>query len=97
MEQKRMENTVMPALSSKYPWFVAQNLKNEGDDDTQAHIFYNLHDPLCHYHCKVQELLGKRIKGVSMAVGCFSRPTIRLMSCGLFGTHLHLTSLIFLL
>ena len=51
----------LPPLSAKYPWVVAQNL--EAEDDTDVQIFYNIHDPLCHYRCRIPELLGKRIRG----------------------------------
>ncbi|PWA86169.1 hypothetical protein CTI12_AA142720 [Artemisia annua] len=65
MGQKHKEmscHSLVPPLSPKYPWFVAQNLEAE-DDDTQGQIFYNLHDPMSHYRCQIPELLGKRIRG----------------------------------
>ncbi|PWA40448.1 hypothetical protein CTI12_AA564060 [Artemisia annua] len=63
MEHKQIfGGSVVPPLSPKYPWCVAQNLEAE-EEDTQVHIFYNLHDPVSHYHCKIPELLGKRIRG----------------------------------
>ncbi|GJY08349.1 hypothetical protein Tco_0375403 [Tanacetum coccineum] len=63
MEHKQMFcGSVVPPLSPKYPWCVAQNLEAE-EEDTQVNIFYNLHDPISHYHCKIPELLGKRIRG----------------------------------
>ena len=54
--------SVLPPLSPKQPWFVAQNLEDEADD-TQVDIFYNIHDPMSHYRCQIPELLGKRIRG----------------------------------
>ncbi|GJV84320.1 phosphoribosylaminoimidazole carboxylase [Tanacetum coccineum] len=62
MEHKQISSgSVVPPLSPKYPWFVAQNLEAE-EDDAQPHTFFNLHDPLSHYRCKIPELLGKRIR-----------------------------------
>ncbi|GJY56407.1 hypothetical protein Tco_0455522 [Tanacetum coccineum] len=54
--------SVLPPLSPKQPWFVAQNLEDEGDD-TQVDIFYNIHDPLSHYQCQIPELHGNRVRG----------------------------------
>ncbi|PWA88479.1 hypothetical protein CTI12_AA120140 [Artemisia annua] len=65
MGQKHKEmscRSLVPPLSPKYPWFVAQNLEAE-DDGTQGQIFYNLHDPMSHYRCQIPELLGKCIRG----------------------------------
>nr|GEW42884.1 hypothetical protein [Tanacetum cinerariifolium] len=65
MEPKHVEiscESVLPALSPKQPWFVAQNLEGEGDD-TQVDIFYNIHDPLSHYRCQIPELHGNRVRG----------------------------------
>nr|GEZ45249.1 4-coumarate--CoA ligase-like 7 [Tanacetum cinerariifolium] len=73
MEQKQMCSSPicdrLPPLSAKYPWFVAQDL--EAEDDIDVQIFYNIHDPLCHYRCRIPELLGKRIhdKTVSKVKG----------------------------
>nr|GEZ35866.1 hypothetical protein [Tanacetum cinerariifolium] len=64
MEPKHVEipcESVLPPLSPKQPWFVAQNLEGEGDD-TQVDIFYNIHDPLSHYRCQIPELHGNRIR-----------------------------------
>ncbi|GKA93161.1 hypothetical protein Tco_0815147 [Tanacetum coccineum] len=65
MEQKHVEiscESVLPPLSPKHPWFVAQNLEDEGDV-TQINIFYNIYDPMSHYRCQIPELHGKRIRG----------------------------------
>ncbi|GJW08028.1 hypothetical protein Tco_1570451 [Tanacetum coccineum] len=65
MGQKHKEmscHSLVPPLSPKYPWFVAQNFDVE-DDDTQVQVFYNLHDPMAYYRCQIPELLGKRIRG----------------------------------
>ncbi|PWA51700.1 hypothetical protein CTI12_AA272760 [Artemisia annua] len=63
LEHKQISSrSLVPPLSPEYPWFVAQNLEAE-EDDAQAHTFFNLHDPLSHYRCKIPELLGKRIRG----------------------------------
>ncbi|GKF85503.1 hypothetical protein Tco_0253330, partial [Tanacetum coccineum] len=64
MEHKHIfSSSVVPRLSPKHSWFVAQNSESEKDDGTQAHIFYNLHDPVSYFHCQIPELLGKRIRG----------------------------------
>ncbi|GJU80776.1 hypothetical protein Tco_1283141 [Tanacetum coccineum] len=49
-------------LSSKYPWFVVENLEAE-EDGFSDHIFYPLHDPLSNYQCQIPELLGRHIQG----------------------------------
>ncbi|GJT97544.1 hypothetical protein Tco_1093062 [Tanacetum coccineum] len=65
MEHKQIScGSIVPTISPKYPWFVAD------DDGTQTHIFFNLHDPLSHYHLKIPELLGKRIRGCFF--GCWA-------------------------
>ncbi|GKE94157.1 hypothetical protein Tco_1579012, partial [Tanacetum coccineum] len=70
MEHKQISSgSVVPPLSPKYPWFVAQNLEAE-EDDAQPHTFFNLHDPLSHYRCKIPELLEKRIRGCFF--GCWA-------------------------
>lgn len=70
LEHKQISSrSVVPPLSPKYPWFVAQNLEAE-EDDTQPHTFFNLNDPLSHYRCKIPELLGKRIRGCFF--GCWA-------------------------
>ncbi|PWA91887.1 hypothetical protein CTI12_AA058900 [Artemisia annua] len=70
LEHKQISSrSVVPPLSPEYPWFVAQNLEAE-EDDTQAHTFFNLHDPLSRYRCKIPELLGKRIRGCFF--GCWA-------------------------
>ncbi|PWA64733.1 hypothetical protein CTI12_AA342050 [Artemisia annua] len=51
----------IPPLSANHPWFVAQNL--DAEDETEVQIFYNVHDPLRHYRCRIPELFGKRIRG----------------------------------
>nr|GEV54467.1 hypothetical protein [Tanacetum cinerariifolium] len=64
MEQNHKETSclsLVPPLSSKYPWFVAQNLEAK-DGHTKVHIFYDLHDPVSYYHCQISELLEKRIR-----------------------------------
>ncbi|XP_071702640.1 uncharacterized protein [Rutidosis leptorrhynchoides] len=51
-----------PLLSSKYPWFIVQNLKDEEAIDTE--FYSTLHDPpLIKYQCQIPELNGKRIRG----------------------------------
>nr|GEU93608.1 hypothetical protein [Tanacetum cinerariifolium] len=65
MEPKYVEiscELVLPPLSPKQPWFVAQNLEGEGDD-IQVDIFYNIHDPLSHYRCQIPELHRNRVRG----------------------------------
>ncbi|GJV14796.1 hypothetical protein Tco_1360119 [Tanacetum coccineum] len=65
MEPKHVEvscKSVLPPLSPKQPWFVAQNLEDEADD-TQVDIFYNIQDRVSHYRCQIPELHGKRIRG----------------------------------
>ncbi|GKB73112.1 hypothetical protein Tco_0934524 [Tanacetum coccineum] len=64
--------SVLPRLSPKQPWFVAQNLEDEGDD-TQVDIFYNIHDPLSHYRCQIPELHGNRVRGCFH--GCWVQET----------------------
>ncbi|GKE06772.1 hypothetical protein Tco_1398790, partial [Tanacetum coccineum] len=56
-------SSVVPRLSPKHSWFIAQDSEAKEDDDTQVHIFYNLHDPMSYYRCQIPELLGKRIRG----------------------------------
>nr|GEZ30941.1 Toll/interleukin-1 receptor (TIR) domain-containing protein [Tanacetum cinerariifolium] len=56
-------SSVLPHLSPKHSWCVAQNSEAKEDDDTQVQIFYNLHDPMSYYRCQIPELLGKRIRG----------------------------------
>ncbi|PWA99297.1 hypothetical protein CTI12_AA009940 [Artemisia annua] len=64
MEHKQIFcSSVVPHLSPRHSWCVAQNSEAEKDDGTQVHIFYNLHDPMYYYRCQIPELLGKRIRG----------------------------------
>ncbi|GJT20959.1 PAZ domain-containing protein [Tanacetum coccineum] len=56
-------SSVVPRLSPKHSWCVAQDSEAKEDDDTQVHIFYNLHDPMSYYRCQIPELLGKLIRG----------------------------------
>nr|XP_043610704.1 uncharacterized protein LOC122582382 [Erigeron canadensis] len=50
----------IPPLSSKYPWFIAQNLDAKDDDDQ---IFYSIHSPLStQYRCRIPELIGREIQ-----------------------------------
>ncbi|GJR87329.1 hypothetical protein Tco_0211340, partial [Tanacetum coccineum] len=62
MEAKHMEISCDSVMPPKHPWFVSQKVEDEGDN-TQFHIFYNIHDPMSHYRCQIPELLGKRIRG----------------------------------
>ncbi|PWA81033.1 hypothetical protein CTI12_AA188990 [Artemisia annua] len=62
MEAKHMEISCDSVMPPNHPWFVSQKVEDEGDN-TQFHIFYNIHDPMCHYRCQIPELLGKRIRG----------------------------------
>ncbi|GKD03757.1 hypothetical protein Tco_1178731, partial [Tanacetum coccineum] len=48
----------LPPLTENYQWLVAQSA--EADEDQ---VFYNIHDPLSYYRCRIPELLGKRIRG----------------------------------
>ncbi|PWA83159.1 hypothetical protein CTI12_AA170110 [Artemisia annua] len=52
----------LPPLSAKYQWFVAQSPEAD-KDDTGDQFFYNIHEPLSYYRCRIPELLGKRIRG----------------------------------
>ncbi|GJY69700.1 hypothetical protein Tco_0472682 [Tanacetum coccineum] len=70
MEHKQISSgLVVPPLSPKNPWFVAQNLEAE-EGDAQPHTFFNLLYPLSHYRCKIPELLEKRIRGCFF--GCWA-------------------------
>ncbi|PWA82111.1 hypothetical protein CTI12_AA181340 [Artemisia annua] len=62
MEAKHKEISCGSIMPPKHPWFVSQKVEDEGDN-TQFHIFYNIHDPMSHYRCQIPELLGKRIRG----------------------------------
>ncbi|PWA67922.1 hypothetical protein CTI12_AA313560 [Artemisia annua] len=62
MEAKHMKISCDSITPPKHPWFVSQKVEDEGDN-TQFHIFYNIHDPMSHYRCQIPELLGKRIRG----------------------------------
>ncbi|GKA89684.1 Toll/interleukin-1 receptor domain-containing protein [Tanacetum coccineum] len=62
----------IPGHDSGYAYtriLCARNLEAE-EDDAQPHTFFNLHDPLSHYRCKIPELLGKRIQGCFF--GCWA-------------------------
>ncbi|PWA65472.1 hypothetical protein CTI12_AA335500 [Artemisia annua] len=65
MEQKQIFSSSVynqiPPLSANYQWFVAQNL--DAEDEKEVQIFYNVHDPLRHYRCRIPELLGKYVRG----------------------------------
>ncbi|GJY79392.1 hypothetical protein Tco_0485193 [Tanacetum coccineum] len=52
----------LPALSAKYQWFVAKSPEDD-QEGTKDQFFYNIQDPLSCYHCRIPELLGKRIRG----------------------------------
>ncbi|PWA42475.1 hypothetical protein CTI12_AA544390 [Artemisia annua] len=62
MEAKHKEISCDSVMPPNHPWFVSQKVEDEGDN-TQFHIFYNIHDPMSHYRCQIPELLGKRIRG----------------------------------
>ncbi|PWA54002.1 hypothetical protein CTI12_AA439880 [Artemisia annua] len=67
MEQRRISSgsvlDKLPPLSTKYPWFIAQNLKGKQVDDYIDHqIFYTIHSPQFHYRCQIPELLGRQIR-----------------------------------
>ncbi|GKB21119.1 hypothetical protein Tco_0855042 [Tanacetum coccineum] len=51
-----------PPLSAKYPWLIAQNLKDE-EHDTKDQFFYTIRDEFPHYRCQIPKLFGKRIRG----------------------------------
>ncbi|XP_071738241.1 uncharacterized protein [Rutidosis leptorrhynchoides] len=51
----------LPSFSSKYPWFILQNLKDDNNIDTE--FFSTLHDPLITYQSQIPEFYGKRIRG----------------------------------
>ncbi|GKC08935.1 hypothetical protein Tco_1000545 [Tanacetum coccineum] len=75
MEQKQENNSVcdrlpflspwfvydrLPPLSAKYPWFVALKTKYVNDIDDK--LFYNIHEPLSQYRCRIPEFRGKHIR-----------------------------------
>ncbi|PWA35061.1 hypothetical protein CTI12_AA613050 [Artemisia annua] len=63
MEQKQVScGSVLPPLSAKYTWLVAQSLEDEKNEIGDL-FFYTIHDPLINYRCSLPELLGKRIRG----------------------------------
>ncbi|GJT38899.1 hypothetical protein Tco_0938764 [Tanacetum coccineum] len=67
MEQKRISSgsvlDKLPPLSTKYPWFIAQNLEAKQVDDYIDHqILYTIHNPQFHYRCQIPELLGRQIR-----------------------------------
>ncbi|GJU23913.1 hypothetical protein Tco_1157255 [Tanacetum coccineum] len=72
MEAKPMEISYDSVMPPKHPWFVSQKVEDEGDN-TQFHIFYNIHDPMSHYRCQIPELLGKRIRGCFYGCWAYSK------------------------
>ncbi|XP_071719486.1 uncharacterized protein [Rutidosis leptorrhynchoides] len=52
----------LPPFSSKYPWFIVENFKEE-DDGIDTEFFSTLHDPLIQYQSQIPEFHGKRIRG----------------------------------
>nr|XP_043632745.1 uncharacterized protein LOC122603945 [Erigeron canadensis]XP_043632746.1 uncharacterized protein LOC122603945 [Erigeron canadensis] len=52
------DNSKLPSLSAKYPWFVVQNLQ-----DLTHQFFSTLHNPSLKYQCRIPELSGRRIQG----------------------------------
>ncbi|XP_071686338.1 uncharacterized protein [Rutidosis leptorrhynchoides] len=51
----------LPPLSSKYPWFIVQNLKDKHGIKTE--FLSTLHDPLIKYECQIPEFYGRCILG----------------------------------
>ncbi|PWA87067.1 hypothetical protein CTI12_AA135500 [Artemisia annua] len=61
MEKKQISSSSicdgLPPLSSRYQWFVAQNLE-AGDQ-----IIFTMEKPMSHYRCRIPVLTGRRIRG----------------------------------